>query len=306
MTAACSDGSLWPEPAAKIRFAALGDSVTVGLGDPLPHGGWRGWAALLADSLAPPDQVEMSNLARCGALISDVAGEQLPQALSVRPAFASVLAGINDTLRGKFELAVIADDLEEIIVALQRAGALVLTASLPDPGLLLKIPASIRRPLARRAHAINAVLGQLAQRYDVIHVDLASYPAIYDKRMWGVDRLHPSERGHRLLARLFAARLAEHGIAPLALPSPEPANPEPSAWAQAHWMATKGTAWLVRRSRDLLPKLMQLAVSEWWHESHGRVPAAPAGQPIVSLLEMQHGAFHDHGGSASYMAADPP
>jgi lysophospholipase L1-like esterase len=260
-----------------VRFAALGDSVTVGLGDPMPHGGWRGFAALLADSLAPPDQVEMSNLARCGALISDVVGEQLPQALSMRPTFASVLAGINDTLRGKFELAAIAQDLEEIVVTLQRAGALVLTASLPDPGLLLKIPASIRRPLARRAHAINAVLGQLALRYDIVHVDLASYPAIYDRRMWGVDRLHPSERGHRMLARLFAARLVEHGIAPVALPSPEPANPEPSAWAQAHWMATKGTGWLVRRSRDLLPRLMQLAVSEWWHESRGRDPAPPGG-----------------------------
>jgi hypothetical protein len=135
----------------------------------------------------------------------------------------------------------------------------------------------LANPLARHAHTINSVLSQLALRYDVVHVDLASYPEIYDKRRWGVDRLHPSERGHRLLARLFGARLAEHGIAPLALPSPEPANPEPSAWAQAHWMATKGTGWLVRRSRDLLPRLMQLAVSEWWHESHGRDPAPLGG-----------------------------
>jgi hypothetical protein len=146
----------------------------------------------------------------------------------------------------------------------------VLTASLPDPGLMLRIPESVRRPLARRTRAINAVLGQLALRYDIVHVDLAAYPVLYDRRMWGVDRLHPSERGHRMLARLFAARLAEHGIAPLALPDPEPANPEPSAWAQAYWMATKGTGWLVRRSRDLLPKLAQLVLSEWWHEFRGR------------------------------------
>ena len=38
-------------------------------------------------------------------------------------------------------------------------------------------------------------------------MDVAANPAIYDKRMWGVDRLHPSERGHRLLARLFALSL---------------------------------------------------------------------------------------------------
>ena len=218
-------GSLAGAPDPVLRFAALGDSVTLGIGDQLPQGGWRGWAALLAGSLAPPDQVELCNLARSGALVRDVASEQLPLALSVRPAVASVLVGVNDTLRGKFDSAAIAADLENIVAALQHAGTVVLTASLPDPGLLLRIPASMRRPLARRAHEINAALGQLAVRYDLVHVDLAACPEIYDKRMWGVDRLHPSERGHRMLARMFAARLAERGMPPLAPPDPEPGQP---------------------------------------------------------------------------------
>ena len=122
--------------------------------------------------------------------------------MSLAPAAASVLVGMNDTLRGTFDLAGIAADLEQIVCGLQRAGSVVLTASLPDPGLLLRIPGSLRRPLARRAHAINAVLSELARYYEVVHIDLAAHPAIYDRRMWGVDRLHPSERGHRLLARL--------------------------------------------------------------------------------------------------------
>ena len=259
-----------PEPWPVTRFAALGDSVTLGMGDPMPQGGWRGWAALLAGSLAPPGQVELSNLALSGALIRDVAGDQLDRAVSLAPTYASVLVGMNDTLRGTFDLAAIAADLDRIVSTLERTGALVLTASLPDPGLLLRIPGSLRRPLARRAHAINGVLGRLAERYQVVHVDVAAQPAIYDKRMWGVDRLHPSERGHRLLARLFAARLAEIGMPPHAMPDPEPANPEPSAWAQAHWMATKGTGWIVRRSRDLVPRLLQLAAREWWHDRRGR------------------------------------
>ena len=33
------------------RFVALGDSITVGMGDPAPG---RGWAALLAGSLPSP------------------------------------------------------------------------------------------------------------------------------------------------------------------------------------------------------------------------------------------------------------
>lgn len=255
----------WPV----TRFAALGDSVTLGMGDPVPSGGWRGWAALLAGSLAPPDQVELSNLALSGALIRDVAGDQLDHAVSLAPTHASVLVGMNDTLRGTFDLSAIAIDLERIVATLERTGALVLTASLPDPGLLLRIPGSLRRPLARRAHAINGVLGRLAERYQVVHVDVAAHPAIYDKRMWGVDRLHPSERGHRLLARLFAARLAELGMPVHAMPDPEPVNPEPSAWAQAHWMATKGTTWIVRRSRDLVPRLLQLAAREWWQARRG-------------------------------------
>lgn len=33
------------------RYAALGDSITVGMGDPVPGGHWRGFAALLAAGL---------------------------------------------------------------------------------------------------------------------------------------------------------------------------------------------------------------------------------------------------------------
>ena len=72
-----------------------------------------------------------------------------------------------------------------------------------------------------------------------------------------------------MLAAMFAARLAERGMPPLARPDPEPANPEPSAWRQAHWLATKGTGWMVRRSRDLLPGLLQLALAERRHGRRG-------------------------------------
>jgi lysophospholipase L1-like esterase len=249
-----------------VRFAALGDSVTVGLGDPLPEGGWRGWAALLADAMAPAGSRELGNFARCGALIEDVATDQLPRALAQRPSHASVLVGVNDTLRGDFELAPVAARLEETVVALRRAGAVVLTANLPDPGRMLRLPEIVRRPLARRVHAINAVFDHLAAVHGTVHLDLATHPAVYDPGMWGADRIHPSERGHRLLAGLFAARLAENGVPLWSRPDPRPSNPAPSAWAQAYWLATKGTGWLCRRSLDLLPGLTRLVIAEAWHE----------------------------------------
>ena len=46
------------------RIVTLGDSITLGMGDPAPGGGWRGWACLLAAGLPKP---EMHNLASNGA-----------------------------------------------------------------------------------------------------------------------------------------------------------------------------------------------------------------------------------------------
>jgi len=67
------------------RFAALGDSITVGMGDPAPG---RGWAALLAGTLPQP---ELHNLATLGALAVDVERAQLPAATALRPDVASVV-----------------------------------------------------------------------------------------------------------------------------------------------------------------------------------------------------------------------
>ena len=44
------------------RIVALGDSITMGMGDPAPDGGWRGWTEHLASGLADP---ELHNLAAC-------------------------------------------------------------------------------------------------------------------------------------------------------------------------------------------------------------------------------------------------
>jgi lysophospholipase L1-like esterase len=87
------------------RFAALGDSITLGIGDPVRREGrggraWRGWAALLADGLPEP---ELHILAANGACAADVERDQLPEALQLRPDIASVVFGVNDTLRPGFD-----------------------------------------------------------------------------------------------------------------------------------------------------------------------------------------------------------
>ena len=81
-------------------LVAMGDSITVGMGDPAPEGrGWRGFAALLADTLPEPN---LHNLAFLGAQTADVERVQLPAALDLKPDVVTIVVGINDTLRGDF------------------------------------------------------------------------------------------------------------------------------------------------------------------------------------------------------------
>jgi len=241
-------------------LVALGDSITVGVGDPAPEGGWRGWAALLAATLHQP---EMRNLATLGALAADVERLQLPAAVAVKPDVASVVVGINDTLRGDFDPERTGAAVGRTVAGLRAAGAQVLTMRLPDPGQMFGLPRALARPLARRMRAVNEAVDKVALGYGTVHLDAAGDPATYERRNWSVDRLHPNERGHRLIACRFHGLLAASGYPVGPGPDPEPSSPPPTRLAEFGWMATKGTAWLVRRSTDLVPALVALAVREW-------------------------------------------
>jgi hypothetical protein len=67
--------------------------------------------------------------------------DQLPRALQLRPDVASVVAGVNDTLRPNFDPALIANALAHTVGALRAADAVVLTMRLPDPGGCSAYPA---------------------------------------------------------------------------------------------------------------------------------------------------------------------
>ncbi len=269
------------------RFVALGDSITLGIGDPIrlepppgrPGGrarkgkrGWRGWAVLLSESMPEPD---LHIVAGNGACWADLERDQLPTALQLRPDVASVVIGVNDTLRPNFDPDRIGKSAAHVVGALRASGAEVLTMRLPDPGRMLGVPGVMARPLARRAHAVNQVMDDVAERFGTLHFDAAGDAEVFDPRMWAVDRLHPSERGHRLIARRFHALLAVAGRPVVAPPGAEPLNQPPTRAEQLAWMATKGTAWVARRSTDLVPSLLAMAFAEWRSGEGGDLSASP-------------------------------
>ncbi|WP_441247663.1 SGNH/GDSL hydrolase family protein [Kitasatospora sp. McL0602] len=250
-----------------VRFAALGDSLTEGVGDAVP-GGWRGWAALLAPALAD-GPVEFRNLGRSGALSGSLTAEQLPVAVALRPHFAAVVVGGNDTLRAGFDIGRTAEHLDTAMRALDAAGAVLLTACLPDAGQMLRLPQPLARPLARRTAAVNSVVHALSERHRAVHLHLTGLPWLAERPLLSVDRLHPSPAGHHRIAHEFHRLLAEaqHPVGPA--PVAEDSAPAPGRAADLRWMATQGTRWLVARCTDLLPGLLALAAVETRHRLRG-------------------------------------
>ena len=112
----------------------------------------------------------------------------------------------------------------------------MLTMRLPDPARMFGLPAGLARPLSRRMHAVNTELDKVAARYGTLHWDAARDPETYERRNWSVDRLHPNERGHRLIACRLWDSLAAAGHAVAARPDPSrPTRARPAATTSCGW-----------------------------------------------------------------------
>ena len=254
-----------------LRFASLGDSTTVGIGDPVGDT-WRGWGKILADAMATGHGVSYCNTAVSGATAADVRRSQLRDAVHHRPDVASLIVGVNDTMRSTWSGERIRDDLMHCAGTLHQHGAILLTVRFHDHGEVFGLPGFLRRPLARRIDQVNAAYDEVFATYGGIRVDLAEHDATFERSFWSVDRLHPSERGHRSLAHAFAVQLNERGI-DFEPPSVAIDSPCPTRLADLRWMVTEGAPWVGRRARDLAPWAARMAVSE----ARTRLAPAPEG-----------------------------
>jgi lysophospholipase L1-like esterase len=197
-----------------LRFAALGDSSTFGLGDPVA-GGWRAWARLLAEAFsASAYDVSFCNVAIPGATAGSVLRSQVTDAVAHRPDLAALVVGVNDVLKSTWDAGRVRDELFACADALTAEGATLLTARFHDHAAVLPLPSALRRPLRHRIDQLNAVWDDVHAAYGGLRVDLSARPEPLDRSFWSVDRMHPSELGHRCLARAPRPRPGTVGRAP--------------------------------------------------------------------------------------------
>jgi lysophospholipase L1-like esterase len=228
------------------RFVAIGDSTTEGLDDPTPAGGYRGWADRLAGLLAARDPAAgYANLAVRGRYAHQVRAEQLAPALTQRPDLISVIAGVNDVLRARFDLSGILGELDTMFSRAAASGATVLTITQPDPVAVLRMA----RPIRGRLRAYNAGVRALAARHGAVLVDFARIPSATHPVYWSTDRLHLNARGHAAMAATMAATLGM----PVRLPDqPDPVGAPGRGAALAEdvrWLGEYFVPWVWRLAR---------------------------------------------------------
>lgn len=228
-----------------MRYVALGDSFTEGVGDPLPGGGVRGWADLVAAGLAAASDapVHYANLAIRGRLIQGIVEEQLPYALALDPAptVMTFNGGGNDMLRSGWDAERVVELAMRVVESTEDAGISLVMLSGPDP--TERLPRG--RLFAERADTLMGVFEDLDDRYGhVTFVDNYRDPEMRRGAYWSPDRLHLNPLGH---ARVAARVLTALGVA-TPLPGedvPEPARP--GVLGEARYVATYVLPWIARR-----------------------------------------------------------
>lgn len=192
------------------RFIALGDSLTEGLSDKYPNGGYRGWADRVADGIASQvENFEYANLAVRGKLLEQVVGDQLEKALPLIQGSSTVVsfhAGANNILRPKLDLDALIASYQSAVRTLTATGARVLVFTVREvsnPKSKTEVYWNERfGPFNNNVRAVAAETG-------AVLMDANSREVFGDPRMLANDRLHLSSEGHR---RVAAAVLAELGL----------------------------------------------------------------------------------------------
>ncbi|WP_394279958.1 SGNH/GDSL hydrolase family protein [Microbacterium sp.] len=189
---------------AEVRYVAIGDSFTEGVGDEI-GGIPRGWADLVAQGWADSrgDTVQYANLAIRGKLIQPIVDEQLERALALKPTHLSFNGGGNDMLRPRTPISRVADGFLRVLRRCDEEGVTLILLSGANPSGQLPLSRLIQR---RGDELSAAVVERLGSRGDVITAFNWPDRELADPSFWSVDRLHMNTRGHhRVAARVLDA-----------------------------------------------------------------------------------------------------
>lgn len=197
----------WGEPRLTIRYAALGDSYTIGTGASSPA---HSWPSIVAKRLEEQtgQQVELTNPAINGFTTEDLIEDELPQVQRLKPDLVTILIGVNDLVRERTP--------EDYRTSLVRIYDEVRGDKAPDGRVFaVSIPNWSVVPAAREygdpeqirhlTDAFNDVAREeaLARGFGWIDITAASISGLGSPGWISADGLHPGDRQYAAWAEVI-------------------------------------------------------------------------------------------------------
>ncbi|NUS42250.1 MAG: SGNH/GDSL hydrolase family protein [Mycobacteriaceae bacterium] len=178
------------------RFASVGDSIAVGIGDARPGYAPHGWPDRCAAALAAAHpQAAYLNTGVVGATTEQVLADQLDHVLGFRPDLVNVVCGANDLWLAGADLDSTAARLEQIFATVAGSGAQLSTFTLADVFVTDSLR-TVRDAIA----GLNDVIRALALRYDAVFVDFWQHPLRTRPDLVSADGIHFAAAGHAVVA----------------------------------------------------------------------------------------------------------
>ncbi|WP_245678103.1 SGNH/GDSL hydrolase family protein [Nocardia acidivorans] len=186
------------------RFAALGDSLSLGVGDPAPGYLNLGWPERLRRILhtVHPDLAYL-NTGRVGATTRQALAEQTPEILAFQPDLLIVPSGANDIVRRHPDWDEIEGTLRRMWEFAAGTGAQLAAFAL---GRAYVVPVFPDFP--DRVRRLNAITRELAAEYGGVVADCECHPFNDRPDLLSADGIHFSTAGQAVIAGLLVRQLA--------------------------------------------------------------------------------------------------
>lgn len=233
-----------------LKYVALGDSFTEGVGDPDPArpNGVRGWADRVAEVLATKSpEFRYANLAIRGKKLRPILEEQIGAAVALKPDLVTLSAGGNDLLRPKVDIDLMVAEIAAAAELIRRSGATVALFTHGDGGSS-GVFGAIRGRVAIYNELLRDFIDDDPER--LVLVDNWRLKDGHDLRVWDQDRLHLNPIGHQGIAiNVLDSLGVAHDLEPLPIPdgplkSRAEQRQEDLEWARKHL-----APWVGRRIR---------------------------------------------------------
>lgn len=192
-----------PGEAGAVRYLAIGDSLTQGVGAPDESTG--SFPALLAEHWRNDGcTVELQNAGISGYTAGQVLEEQVPQIDEFKPTLITFQAGGNDLVNG-VTVDDYRDNVEDILEAAADSGARVIVLAQNE---WFRAPSGEGYTTPEARDEFDAVLIEEAQDKGAEFVDMRPlYKQQADENLWVEDGIHPTPEAYRAWSDELASQV---------------------------------------------------------------------------------------------------